>query len=176
VAVYRGERLAYVPGDDVFFLGRFIGHDGVQRNAPAARFGNISMLPEPIRKEDGSAQLSFLVEARSLSGYSGSPVFVYRVPNTAYGPSRGIVNPRLLGVDWGHLRDHKPVLMADKRTPKTEPEREYVEQNSGMMAVVPAWRLAALLGEEHFADLRREEETLHERLSSGTVEDRSDQT
>jgi hypothetical protein len=34
------------PGDEVLLPGRFISHDGRQRNKPILRFGNISMLPD----------------------------------------------------------------------------------------------------------------------------------
>jgi hypothetical protein len=65
-------------GDEVFMVGRFIGHDGRQKNAPAVRFGNIAMMHnEKIRTDYGLEQESFLVEARSLPGYSGSAVFLY---------------------------------------------------------------------------------------------------
>ena len=57
------------PGDDVFFVGRFMRHDGKQQNLPTARFGNISMLPlEPILHGRGHEVEAFRVEARSLSG------------------------------------------------------------------------------------------------------------
>src|SRR5260221_14479087 len=37
------------PGDDVFVIGRFVNHEGKQRNLPSARFGNIAQMPwEPI--------------------------------------------------------------------------------------------------------------------------------
>jgi hypothetical protein len=65
-------------GDEVFMVGRFINHDGKQKNTPTARFGNISMMPdEPIRHPTGIMQESFVVEARSFAGFSGSPVFVW---------------------------------------------------------------------------------------------------
>ena len=65
-------------GDDTFMIGRFINHEGRQKNTPAIRFGNIAMMPiEKIVSEEGIAQESFLVETRSLPGYSGSPVFIY---------------------------------------------------------------------------------------------------
>jgi hypothetical protein len=60
-------------GDDTFMVGRFSAQDGVQRNTPTVRFGNISMMPS-------SEQRNFLVEHRSLPGYSGSPVFVWINP------------------------------------------------------------------------------------------------
>jgi Trypsin-like peptidase domain len=65
-------------GDDTFMIGRFISHEGKQQNMPAIRFGNIAMMPkERIGLETGISQEGFLVESRSLPGYSGSPVFLY---------------------------------------------------------------------------------------------------
>jgi hypothetical protein len=65
-------------GDDAVMIGRFITHDGKQRNTPAVRFGNIAMMPgEKIPTEGGFGQEAFLVEIRSLPGYSGSAVLVY---------------------------------------------------------------------------------------------------
>ena len=63
------------PGDEVFIIGRFIGHDGQQRNTPSVRFGNISMMPHEPRI-DSQAKEAFLIDCRSMPGYSGSPVFV----------------------------------------------------------------------------------------------------
>ncbi len=65
-------------GDDTIMVGRFIGHDGRQKNTPAVRFGNIAMMPhEKIRAATGSEQEGFLVELRSMPGYSGSAVYIY---------------------------------------------------------------------------------------------------
>jgi hypothetical protein len=66
-------------GDDIIMVGRFIGHDGRQRNTPAVRFGNIAMMPhEKIKAATtGSEQEGFLVELRSMPGYSGSAVYIY---------------------------------------------------------------------------------------------------
>lgn len=153
-----------VVGDDVLFLGRFVTHEGKQRNLPTARFGNIAMLPwEPIRTERGINQQSFLVEARSLSGYSGSPVFTW---DFTFGGGAG--TRQLLGADCGHLRDFKRVVGKDGKPLEDE---WYVEQNSGMMIVVPAWKLAELLETEELSAMREEEEREHERLSRGVALD-----
>ncbi len=65
-------------GDEVVMVGRFINHEGRQTNWPSVRFGSIAqMANEPILHERGHLQESYLVEVRSISGYSGSPVFVY---------------------------------------------------------------------------------------------------
>jgi hypothetical protein len=69
------------PGDEAFLVGRFVNHEGKQQNLPAVRFGQVSMLPiEPIRTARGLLQEAFLVECRSLPGYSGSPVFIAPLP------------------------------------------------------------------------------------------------
>lgn len=167
----------YGPGDDVFILGRFVTHEGKQRNLPTARFGNLAMLPwEPIyHRSRGINQESFLVEVRSLSGFSGSPVFIYRM---AYGGVRapsGVWKPRLLGIDWCHIADYKPVL--DSTTKEPIPNKRCVEQNSGFMGVVPAWKLAELLDLENLAVLRRAAEQQHVNASAGVVlDDKNDPT
>ncbi len=76
-------------GDDVYTVGRFVNHDGKQRNNPVVRFGNIAQMPiEPIKQDDGHLQDSYLVECKSVAGYSGSPVFAY-VPPFAKRPKQG---------------------------------------------------------------------------------------
>ena len=40
-------------GEDVFMLGRFVDYDGTEANAPAMRFGNISMLKARVKQPTG---------------------------------------------------------------------------------------------------------------------------
>jgi hypothetical protein len=170
-------------GDEVFFVGRYISHEGRQQNVPTARFGNISMMPfEPVRHPRGTLVESFLVEARSLSGYSGSPVFAYIGSEQRYfdwDDSQGEHPPvpagrariYLLGVDWGHDADYKAVLESDRRT--KVPEGWQVEQNSGIMNVAPVWLLSELLDEPELVSLRRERERrwAEDRAESNSVMD-----
>lgn len=138
------------PGDATFFLGRFMNREGRQRNLPSARFGNIALMP------DDEVPL-FSIEARSLSGYSGSPVFVYIPPWSERFQQPGAISSLtaryLLGIDCGHDADLKPVLDENDVPLKT---RWYVEQNSGMMNVLPAWRIDALINREDQLTKRRE--------------------
>lgn len=153
-------------GQEVLLVGRFVNHEGRQRNLPTARFGHISALPiEPIRTEQGILQESFLADVRSLSGYSGSPVFAYRslpskdlqTEEQAIGSlwTRGL-ELRFLGVDCGHLPTLAKVRDADRHT-WTEPPL-WAEQNSGMAVVVPAWRVRQLFEMEEVVEMRRETE------------------
>ena len=146
-------------GDEAFFIGRFMGADGGARNEPSVRFGNIAMLPTPIRSETGIMQESFLVEARSIGGYSGSPVFTYKAGVLT---DTGEVDPyassklRFLGVDWCHLPDWQPVMQDDKRTPVVPPQ--WARGNTGMAGVVPAWKVTQLLQEPILEKSRKDDE------------------
>jgi len=63
-------------GDEVFATGLFTAVPGTTRNMPIVRHGNIAMLPsEQIQTDLGYADV-YLVEAHSIGGLSGSPVFV----------------------------------------------------------------------------------------------------
>jgi hypothetical protein len=103
------------------------------------------------------------VEARSIGGNSGSPVFFYVGRyNSGAGPFRRTTDreygPWLLGVDWGHLNDWEPVCDAKGRPINpARPQDTQVRMNTGMMAVVPAWKLAELLDEGPFAEHRKRE-------------------
>jgi hypothetical protein len=144
----------FTPGSEVFFVGRFMGYDGQQRNAPSVRFGNLAIAERvPVRNEkSGISQESILVEMRSLPGYSGSPVFLYnpveqfllKDDELHYSPN-GLENVWLLGVDWCHLTSKEPVRQKDG-SPLAEDL--FVNQNSGMAGVVPAWKVAQLLHEK----------------------------
>lgn len=64
-------------GDEVFITGLFAPHVGATRNVPIIRVGNIAAMPEePIASGLGPID-AYLIEARSIGGLSGSPVFVH---------------------------------------------------------------------------------------------------
>jgi hypothetical protein len=118
-------------GDDVFMVGRFSG----QHESPVVRFGNIAAWParKVWHPEMAKFQESILVEMRSHSGYSGSPVFVHVYPGTTRPAFFDVQTSSMryttmekaalcfLGVDWGHIGD------------------------TAMAAVVPWHRVLALL-------------------------------
>jgi len=143
------------PGDEVFMTGRFVNHEGRQKNLPMVRFGNISMVPlEPVETERGLLQECFLIEVRSLPGYSGSPVFLNPLP-IVWGDVRRDYNVplRLLGIDFAHLPHESRVI--DQKTKKPVDDKWIVKENSGIAGVVPAWKLAELLDAEEFLEERR---------------------
>jgi hypothetical protein len=175
-------------GDEVFMVGRLMSHEGRQRNAPVVRFGNISLMAdpyEPIRVEtlDGQSrdQEGFLVECRSLSGFSGSPVFVFtdqlykgedalRVQaaenekrNYKRSQGEGLKDtpvfmegrwgPWFLGIDWGHIPLYREIEENRKKRPDLK-----VELNTGIACVLPAWKILELLEVEELVKQRSEED------------------
>jgi hypothetical protein len=159
-------------GDEVFMVGRFINHEGKQLNHPALRYGNIAMMTsEPIKDERaGIEQQSYIIECRSMGGYSGSPVFVTTMPlhmararreNTVRTFPRG---PWLLGINWCHIHHRVPTKVASCDTfVLTEPQQvqpggEYVYENTGMAGVVPVSKLIELLESDEVKEQRRESE------------------
>ena len=157
------------PGDEVFMVGRYIDAERRQHTAPSVRFGNISMMPTvPIRHpSEKRPEISFVVEMRSVGGYSGAPTYVH-LPLMSIGnytvahieAAQPIFNPsagtRLLGIDWSHHREWSPF---QKRYEEPDPDAEYgVYTDTAIAYVVPAWRVLALLQETDFVKQRKDEE------------------
>ena len=116
-------------GEDVFMLGRFVDHDGGQTNAPAMRFGNISIPPSHIqgRANSDASVMYYCLDMHSRTGFSGSPVFVYRTPGAQlvddatdqnYLPL-GPAVLRLLGIHCGQFPENM-WLKGDDSTTRTQ--------------------------------------------------------
>jgi hypothetical protein len=138
---------------------------------------------EAIAHPDGGEQESFLVETRSLSGYSGSPVFTYepfpRVEHVDAVQHRGSIrvkrrekhranlwNIRLLGIDWANMPIYEPVYERVKNSDDLVETEFLVKSNSGQMAVVPAWKLSELLFSDALREMRDEVEREYEQKKS----------
>lgn len=158
------EREDITIGEDVFMIGRFMDHDGGLLNVPAARFGHISMLPHgKILTPNGARRESFCVDMHSRTGYSGSPVFVYRTPGsdfTTQGLNFGNRMLMLLGIHWGHFPELWEITEAEVnprhvREASLVMDRRFVKGLSGMTCVAPAWGIQELLDIPKFADRRK---------------------
>ena len=154
------------PGDDVFTVGRFISHDGAQRNEPSARFGNISMMPnEPIVIYTVATKM-FLGRGAVAQRFSGSPVFVHIPPFTIRPKKSGHARygghgPWLLGIafaDVPYIEEVKERVVRSGESDEAD-TNYFAYSNSGQMAVVPAWRLADfLLDDERFIMSREKDD------------------
>jgi hypothetical protein len=155
---YWGELVG--AGDDTLLVGRFLAEEGVLSQTPTVRFGNLASAgPVTIEFTDAvrpSRQECFLVESRSLPGYSGSAVYLFHPQSTSgdldipVGLEDNMLW-RFLGIDCGHMsakvdssgepRAGWEPAMAVPGVPRT------TRMNAGMMTVVPAWKIAEALEE-----------------------------
>jgi len=128
-------------GDEVCLIGRVMRPEvrHVTRNVAMLRFGNIALTPQCEEK-------AFLVELRSISGHSGSPVVVYCPPYALAGTrdkSQMWNGYLLLGVNRGHLREYEELVSL--KDLKTKSDRWVSETNVAISQIVPAWHIAKLL-------------------------------
>ncbi len=154
------------PADSAFVIGRFIAADGKQKNTPTVRFGQIAQCPTENIRYDEYDQKMWLVEVKSLNGYSGAPAFVWL--DTMYyredmkglpGPNPQLGNcydhkgqimgrgrydpgPFLLGVDCCMIPLWQKVCDGGGQELQSGMK---VPLNTGMMGVIPAWRLIDML-------------------------------
>jgi hypothetical protein len=92
-------------GHEVHISGLFRSHYGQERNVPIVRVGNIAMmLGEKVYTKYCGCIDAYLIEARSISGLSGSPVFI-NIPMPAGGSTLQLTRERthLLGLMHGHF-------------------------------------------------------------------------
>lgn len=173
-------------GDDIFMMGLFVDHHGGPTSVPAARFGNISMMPNraaPVPQEKLPDVVAFVLDIHSRTGFSGSPVFVYRtfgsdltVPVSSHfnvqidedfqhallrgdihRAGRSGVPPVRLNVEhetlFMFLGVHFQQFPEDLEG-TFENKTGIISGLSGMTCAIPAWRIVDVLNLQEFADMR----------------------
>lgn len=165
-------RLEIDSGEDVFMVGRFVDYDGVQTNRPSLRFGNISMIEADIRQTaTGYLGPSIVVDMHSRTGYSGSPVFVYRTGGSIFAKEGTIIGGghlmKLLGIHWGQFPELWEISGGNKSKQENEEGGElliedgkYIKGLSGMTCVVPAFDIHELLFDARLVEQRAGVEAL----------------
>lgn len=126
-------------GDEVFFPGLFTFFRSERWNVPILRHGNIAMLPPEDIQVGGGFSDVFLIEARSIGGISGSPVFV-----------RGTYSARLPDGKALHgLSDHTYLLglihghwdINESEINRAQLQHTPTGVNLGIAVVVPAHKI-----------------------------------
>jgi len=140
------------PGHDLFFPGLFVHHFGDARNLPIVRWGAIAAMPsERIRTRWNSIN-GILVEARSIGGLSGSPVFVHCGPfrpSHVVGFAPGEIRYYLLGLVHGHFG--VDLGLGDV---VTKDDRLSNSLNMGIAIIVPASDILLALNSPALIDQR----------------------
>jgi len=167
-------------GDDVFMMGLFIDHEGGPKNVPAARFGNISMMPNleaPLPQGKLAPVEAFVLDLHSRTGYSGSPVFVYRtfgsdlnVPIEKHfrleleggglDVGRSLRDPRYRNPEINIRVEHEAIFELLGLHYAQFPEEIEASDGtpitglSGMTCAIPAWRILDVLSLPEFVEQR----------------------
>jgi len=132
-------------GDEVFIVGLFSYHSGSNKNLPIVRTGNIAMISdEPVQTRKFGNMEAYLIEARSIGGLSGSPVFVAKQT----GNRKWSISP--LGLVHGHW-DIGPEKIIDVTAEDTA-KRAGV--NTGIAIVVPAKKILETVSREELSAQR----------------------
>ena len=151
------QQLSIGIGDEVYSVGLFTEVENTSKNIPILRHGNISMMPtEPVQTELGFADV-YLIEARSIGGMSGSPVFVRpsgKLPAILQdGTAETLLavrdNTKLLGIIHGHW----DVKESDINQYPVNHDRKY-GVNYGIAIVVPAIKLIETLNRPDLSEVR----------------------
>jgi hypothetical protein len=164
-------------GDEVFMIGRFINHEGRQRNNPSVRWGHVAMMPVEVPDDvdqPKKIEKDFVVETHSIAGYSGSPVIVRPLPahkllshvsDYLYVPVvEANTNVLLSGSTPGSpvhpvaARFGGPWLLGIERAFIHYKTEQSIKANTGMSAVVPAWHILDLLNTDKLKMQRRAEQ------------------
>ena len=161
-------------GEDVFMIGVFLDNHGDTINTPAVRFGNISLMPSEMEFSKYGHDYSgkyYCLDMRSRTGFSGSPIFVYRTSTNDLRPSNvvslGPPQPKFLGV---HAAQYPETIVVE--------DAKGVERDltapSGMTMVIPAQRILDLLNTKKLAEQRslsKWRTSLAPRTNQGKLED-----
>ncbi len=159
-------------GDDIFMAGMFTRHLGEQRNRPIVRTGTIAaMADEKVSTSRGMVD-AYLVEARSIAGLSGSPVFVHMaplrvLPGGQVSASKGRIH-YFLGVMQGHYvtKDPTDVASPDVEVPG--------DMSTGIGVVVPGEKVLEVVNLDKFKS-QREAIVAKKKAETGFVDDSAKQ-
>jgi hypothetical protein len=155
-------------GDEVFLTGLFHNHHGRKRNIPIVRAGNIAAMPEEKVKTEMGYIDAYLVEARSIGGISGAPVFLYQGMDRKYAKGSILTGTGIrtstfyfLGLMHGH---YNVDLLSQDAVDMDVRAKEVV--NMGIAIVVPSEKVLEVINQPMIRDNEIEyEKKLQENLT-----------
>jgi hypothetical protein len=174
-------------GQEVAIIGLFRNHRGHERNEPIVRIGNIAAMPDdPVRTAYCGYTEGYLVEANSIGGLSGSPVFVnlwgdaVQATLNVGGPLFGFPGQKQDGVAnsnqymlFGLMHGHwdLPDLMDDAVSEDVGGRKESI--NTGIGVVIPVHKILETLYHPELVAMRKRLEE-QERRENGATPDVDD--
>jgi hypothetical protein len=156
-------------GHEVLIAGLFRSHYGRQHNVPIIRTGNIAMmLGEKVYTKHCGYTDAYLVEARSIAGLSGSPVFV----KTEVRQNAVVIGFRiyLLGLMHGHFDVQN--LNEDVVTDTDSGQSRGI--NTGIGVVIPVEKILETLNQPEVLEARRRGTVEHRRRFGAAPDAKAD--
>jgi len=144
-----------VVGNDVIVTGLFTHHHGKNKNLPIVRMGNVAMIgTEKVSVGWHNANIdAYLIEARSIGGISGSPVY-FREPyfridekNNTFKQQQQI-KTYLAGLIHGHWPTSESEIDSIKNKTKNV--------NMGIAIVIPAFKIFETLMQDELEVIREQ--------------------
>jgi hypothetical protein len=137
-------------GDEIFIAGLFGNYAGGVRNAPIVRVGNLAAYPEErirVRLEERLQERyvemdAYLIEARSIGGLSGSPVFYH-----SHGSPFGILRPFAREM-LSPLADQSFYLMGIVKGHYDQDRDDIEKVNTGIAYVTPIGKILNFIDAE----------------------------
>ncbi len=156
-------------GDEIVITGLFRSHHGRQQNIPIIRIGTIAtMKEEPVYTKYCGYTDAYLIEARSISGLSGSPVFVNVPPFhiTNDGAIEATRGSRLyfLGLMHGHfdVQNLNEDMVADSDDDASK------GINTGIGVVIPVEKIIETLEGDEMSEQRKQAVKYHREKRGAT--------
>jgi len=143
------------PADRILFPSLLLNFIGTGKNYPVVRNGAIALIPDekvPVKFKLGDREISteqrvLLVNATSMPGASGSPVFLDpgpRIKQNAYDLAGHKIY--LLGVMHGFY----PAQPRELLNIETTGTKQMFSENSGIAIVFPSWRIREIMESDAF--------------------------
>lgn len=126
-------------GDEVFITGLFRHHHGARRNIPIVRVGNLAcMAEEKVQTSKFGLMDAFLIEARSIGGISGAPVFLnLGVARSIGGKVKHSQSGQPILFLLGLVHGHYDTLDSDVDAVQTDEDDRNQHVNTGIAIVTP---------------------------------------
>jgi hypothetical protein len=167
-------------GDEVVVAGLFRSHYGVDHNVPIIRIGNVAALQdEPVKTRYCGYIDAHLIEARSIGGLSGSPVFITVPPVRLRKQITGTPGWNLRKTEFtsgqamflfGLIHGHFDAEGLHDDTSAEDGGEASGGINTGIGVVVPVEKILETINEPEWAK-ERTQAVLAFRKSSGAVAD-----
>ena len=143
------------PGDELAIIGLFRTHHGVDRIIPVVRKGHIAaMREEPIKTQYCGYVDAYLIEAMSIGGLSGSPVFVQMPPIRIAESKVNFIQGSqfyLLGLMHGHF----DVANLNEDVVSDVEGQSLASINAGLGIVIPAEKIVETIFHPEYIEMRK---------------------